>query len=761
MVSIRRLLTKINSNYLARTMLSFSLLIVITIFILSSVLYINFIDISKKLIYDGTRTNLEQASVSIKFLSEYVEGVASQVISDKAIMRLVSNSAQDPIQLNDSLNRLNNIRYSSPMVQSIYVYNKQLSNFYVTAAETNSLFPSSVFFDQEILEYISKLREYKRMSPIPRRIQMSSTNGTAQLHDVYTYIYYDSFATSDNVDNIIIMNISSRWLFNAFEHMEEYTTLTNLTKNTLIIEKGGKVVFSTTAREITADLSKEAYIKDILERKQTSGYFLSNIDSSYNLVTFVKSDFYDWYFVSITPYNLITDRLKKISNITLFISLLILISGITGSIVLSTKLHKPIKQIFTKLSKLEKEKVAHMSVLKSKLLISLLNSNVEENNPDNLDDLSTLENLNVNLQGPLVLLLFQIDNYNTLCSNDVCYNRKRLIGKFTDIAGEILAPEFHYEFVDLDNDKLIFVANSYTEDISEFQDKYFSIIKAMRDKVEELTKVSFSIYVSSVGHTYRDLPFIYSEAIKNSGFRFALGHKCIIFPGDICNSEVNVINYQIQKEKALTEAIMLEKRESTIDIYKQYISEIGIAPKEIYHHILNHMFFVIKSAFQNKTDDNTIFSNKFSDFFKALQQCETISQADSHFIELFTDIFSYLQDSKKVKYDDLVNNIIAFIEKNYSSNILSVNCIADEVDMSAAYLGKLFKQITTKSITDYISDVRLTKAKELIKNTELSVNEISELCGFTNSSYFYMVFKKNCGITPNQFRQNFKKEGTM
>jgi two-component system, response regulator YesN len=754
MILFRNMFNKMKESYFGHIMLSFSILIVLTIFILSSVLYINFIEISKRLIYDGTRANLEQTSVSIKFLSEYVEGVASQVTSDKAIMRLVSNSFQDPIQLNDSLNRLNNIRYSSPMVQSIYVYNKELSNFYVTAAEANSLFPSKVFFDQEILDYISRLHEYKRMSPIPRRIQMTSPNGVAQIHDVYTYIYYDSFVTSGNVDNIVIMNISSRWLFNAFQYMEQRGDSDN---NTFIIDSKGRVVFSSDAKEITADLSKEPYIENILNRKDPSGYFINDADGSSVLVTFVKSDYYDWYFVSVTPYHLITDRFARMRHVTLLISLLILASGITGSLVLSTQLHKPVKLMFSKLSKLEKEKLAQMADLKNKLLITLLNNNPHENNPEIGDEFYALQNLKINLQAPIVLLLFHIDNFNAFCNSDLYANRKSLKAKVTESAEKIFTPALSYELIDLDNDKLVFIANFHSESNSEFYTKHHLLIKSMRDKLEEQINVSFTICISSLGHTYRDLPFIFAEAIKNSGFRFALGHKSIIFPKDISNAEVNVINYQLQREKALTEAIMLEKEEAACDIYRQYVSAIGIVPKEIYHHILNHIFFIIKSAFQNKLDDNNVLSNRFSDFFKLLQQCETLNEANTLFEFLLHDIFSYLQDSKKTKYDELVNNIITFIDNNYHSNTLSINCIADEVDMSAAYLGKLFKQITSKSITDYICDVRLSKAKELIVNSELSVNEISELCGFTNSSYFYMVFKKNCGITPNQFRQSFRK----
>ena len=78
--------------------------------------------------------------------------------------------------------------------------------------------------------------------------------------------------------------------------------------------------------------------------------------------------------------------------------------------------------------------------------------------------------------------------------------------------------------------------------------------------------------------------------------------------------------------------------------------------------------------------------------------------------------------------------------------------------MSPAYLGRLFKKLTLKSIPEYINEIRLNKAKLLLQTTDLSINEISERTGFTNSTYVYKGFKKYYGVTPNYFRQSSKSD---
>ena len=84
---------------------------------------------------------------------------------------------------------------------------------------------------------------------------------------------------------------------------------------------------------------------------------------------------------------------------------------------------------------------------------------------------------------------------------------------------------------------------------------------------------------------------------------------------------------------------------------------------------------------------------------------------------------------------------------------LSVDTIAKMSGISPSYLGRFFKKLTSKSIVDYINEIRINKAKELLISSDWPVTKISEQTGFTNSSYFYTVFRKTT-VTPNEFRRS-------
>ena len=100
----------------------------------------------------------------------------------------------------------------------------------------------------------------------------------------------------------------------------------------------------------------------------------------------------------------------------------------------------------------------------------------------------------------------------------------------------------------------------------------------------------------------------------------------------------------------------------------------------------------------------------------------------------------------------IIGKITEYIKNNLNDD-LSVNDIAKKMNISVYYLSHLFKQVTGISILEYRNELRLTKAKQMLIESRLSVNEIAIRCGFCNASYFTEVFSRSEKISPSQFRK--------
>ena len=107
------------------------------------------------------------------------------------------------------------------------------------------------------------------------------------------------------------------------------------------------------------------------------------------------------------------------------------------------------------------------------------------------------------------------------------------------------------------------------------------------------------------------------------------------------------------------------------------------------------------------------------------------------------------------------SSAVSEIERNYNDPQLNVSLVADRLGVSIAYLSRCFKKNGTENISDYLTDYRIAKAKELLSlsgSEEVSVSEVSMRCGFGSLRTFMRVFKASEGITPGQFRQSLGKE---
>jgi AraC-like DNA-binding protein len=104
---------------------------------------------------------------------------------------------------------------------------------------------------------------------------------------------------------------------------------------------------------------------------------------------------------------------------------------------------------------------------------------------------------------------------------------------------------------------------------------------------------------------------------------------------------------------------------------------------------------------------------------------------------------------------DCVKDTMKYIDQNFST-YLTLELLAKRVNISKFYLAKEFKQYTGSTVNEYIILSRLSYAKELLKYSELSINEITFSIGLNNVSHFINLFKARENVTPLQFRKEWK-----
>ncbi len=151
-----------------------------------------------------------------------------------------------------------------------------------------------------------------------------------------------------------------------------------------------------------------------------------------------------------------------------------------------------------------------------------------------------------------------------------------------------------------------------------------------------------------------------------------------------------------------------------------------------------------------------LFSKMYSEY-KLMQKgyCDIIR---AYLIELIIKVFRLweVQNEKgsTSKNAELIGKAIEYMKQNLDSDI-KLDSLALKSFMSKTYFSRLFKETTGMNFSDYIQQLRIDKACNLLKSTDMKIVDIAAESGFNDLKFFYKVFKKITGKTPGDFRKGF------
>ena len=152
-----------------------------------------------------------------------------------------------------------------------------------------------------------------------------------------------------------------------------------------------------------------------------------------------------------------------------------------------------------------------------------------------------------------------------------------------------------------------------------------------------------------------------------------------------------------------------------------------------------------------------IFLDKASSTYAAqIEQLVSLEQVLPFMTEMFRDYCRLVRKHSTRDYSPPVQQALLCIETNLASE-LSLRTIAEKLNISSSYLSTIFKKETGMTITDFIAQRRVDRAKELLRTTRLQVQTVAQHCGIVDVHYFSKIFKKTTGMTPKAYRDSLKR----
>ena len=138
--------------------------------------------------------------------------------------------------------------------------------------------------------------------------------------------------------------------------------------------------------------------------------------------------------------------------------------------------------------------------------------------------------------------------------------------------------------------------------------------------------------------------------------------------------------------------------------------------------------------------------------FKIVDVFNTLEGMSDYLEKMIIKALSLRDNITMKKYDSTIANAVSYIEKNYANDEISLNTVAASVNMSPSYFSTIFGQEMDQTFIEFLTDVRMKKAKELLMCSNKKTSDIGYEVGYKDSHYFSFLFKKTQECTPKEYR---------
>lgn len=208
----------------------------------------------------------------------------------------------------------------------------------------------------------------------------------------------------------------------------------------------------------------------------------------------------------------------------------------------------------------------------------------------------------------------------------------------------------------------------------------------------------------------------------------------------------------IQKYKLLVGIINDGDFEALDSLTENIYHEFSNLPLPQVQQITIDMFSLLSSKFLNMGVNLWLYMKEKVSYQKILN-AGTIEELRLLCRDTLQDTMMLLNNKKSNTSQVFIEQAVCYIKENYSKDI-SLEVIADKFFLNPAYFSRLFKQSTGSTFTDYLIQVRMEKAIELLLLGKYRVYEVSQLVGYKSEKYFFRIFRQYTGYSPTEYYRN-------
>lgn len=322
--------------------------------------------------------------------------------------------------------------------------------------------------------------------------------------------------------------------------------------------------------------------------------------------------------------------------------------------------------------------------------------------------------------------------------------------KMSNTIENIIKEEFNLNkigLIPINNHKYLMISN-----LSKKQMKMKS--SNIQNLINLYLNITVSIIITGDIYDLKSLKCEFKRIEEILSLRFYERKNVLILEKDFLG-----FNDAIKLRKEITDAAEenIERGEISAnkDLIKEFVrkcDDLDIRPRNL----ISHVYFICELIENHEYVDEDDLSR-----FKFLKDRILKSENKTELVDNAIDYIEYVNRryirSKETSYKRDVNKIIQFIDKNIDKKI-TLEMVACSINLNESYLSRIFKNETGKNLMYFINEVKMKKAKELLKESDNLVKEVANSVGINDQFYFNRVFRKFYGVSPSKFKKDYSNK---
>lgn len=395
----------------------------------------------------------------------------------------------------------------------------------------------------------------------------------------------------------------------------------------------------------------------------------------------------------------------------------------------------------------------NLPILREKLLYDV----IYEINTNQQDIIEKMDLFNITIQ-TFIMLVVQNDEEDVGSKKISQYDRHLYQFGIINTFGEVFSDAFKVISISLNDIGIAFIIMPEDEKsgMTELIDKKSTYLQEI---ISNCFGFTVTIAVSSEASGPMQLTQKFRECREALEHKFYLGSNSIIFHSDVSSFFKYEDHSVLEKlQKSLLEGI----KSGNAAFVKERLSEIfdyvkGLDPvgrdfvKNFYWNTISSINS-IRISVPNVDSEKKVENRQLSGLYSLIEKCTNMDELNSILEEAALGVTIKINNYNNKSIKLILRKAVEYIQANFSEQV-TLNEVAEHTYVSTFYISRMFKREMGKNFVDYLNEIRIDKAKELLKDVRFKTYEVAESVGIPDAHYFSRLFKKYVGVTPTEYRE--------